>query len=73
VTSVKLSLSAALAAAITMFAFVTPAQAAEVSGQAVYEVRCKSCHEAGIERTPSRADMPAGRTRTSSAPSPPAS
>jgi polyvinyl alcohol dehydrogenase (cytochrome) len=56
VTSAK-SLIAACAAAIAVLAGWTPAHTAEVSGQAVYEARCASCHEAGIERTPSRADL----------------
>jgi polyvinyl alcohol dehydrogenase (cytochrome) len=57
VPSLKLSLSAALAAVVSICAWAAPAQAVEVSGQAVYEARCASCHEAGVERTPTKADL----------------
>src|SRR5690348_8041825 len=50
------SLSLALAAAAAALSWGAAAQA-QPSGQAVYEARCKSCHEGGVERAPNRADM----------------
>jgi polyvinyl alcohol dehydrogenase (cytochrome) len=48
------------AAAFTAFAVAAPAQAqppSAASGEAVYNTRCKACHEGGVERAPNRADL----------------
>jgi polyvinyl alcohol dehydrogenase (cytochrome) len=47
----------ALACCFGALAFAQQAAAPGLSGEAVYNARCKSCHEPAVERAPSRAEL----------------
>src|SRR3954470_21290871 len=57
----KLRMLALLAGAVlfvqTLGAAAQAQPAAQTSGEAVYNTRCKACHEGGVERAPNRADL----------------
>jgi len=44
-------------AAASALSFQAQAQPAASAGQTIYETRCKTCHEGGAARAPSRADL----------------
>lgn len=46
-----------LAAAALLTVSAGGAANAQTSGQAVFEARCKDCHEPAVDRAPSRADL----------------
>ena len=52
-----------LAAAVLLAVSGGGAANAQTSGQAVFEARCKDCHEPAVDRAPSREDL-AQRPRT---------
>jgi polyvinyl alcohol dehydrogenase (cytochrome) len=45
------------AIAIAALGFTLPAHAQQMTGQQVYEARCKGCHDGGNPRAPTRADL----------------
>ena len=48
-----------LAAAVLLAVSGGGAANAQTSGQAVFEARCKDCHEPAVDRAPSREDLAA--------------
>lgn len=55
-TSIAARLAGILLAGLAAVAVAGPASA-RVSCEAIYNARCKSCHEPPVERAPSRADL----------------
>src|SRR4051812_7889 len=45
------------ALALAAVSLATPAAAQQMSGQQVYDARCKGCHDGGNPRAPTRADL----------------
>jgi polyvinyl alcohol dehydrogenase (cytochrome) len=56
-SSVRTWLAGLAFASVSAIAASAQAQPAAPSGQAVYESRCKACHEGGAPRAPNRADL----------------
>jgi polyvinyl alcohol dehydrogenase (cytochrome) len=56
-SSVRIWLAGLALAGVSAIAAAAQAQPAAPSGQTIYETRCKSCHEGGAPRAPTRADL----------------
>src|SRR5438445_2717321 len=56
-SSVRTWLAGLALAGLSALAVTAQAQPAAADGAAVYDTRCKACHEGGAARAPSRADL----------------